>query len=75
MLSEMAQLLLQQKAHAQQISIDEYNGKQNMPSDIFTKLPSEEVGKKVSRHFEGSKTVKLNLMDHGGIDFKTSVFT
>lgn len=47
MLSELAQLLLQQKASAQQWSIDEYTGKQSMPADVFAKLPNEEVSKQV----------------------------
>jgi len=46
-LSELAQLLLQQKASNQQWSIDEYTGKQSMPADIFAKLPNEEVSKQV----------------------------
>jgi hypothetical protein len=48
MLSELAQLLLQRKARAQQWTIDDYAGKQNMPTDIFLKLPNEEVSKQVS---------------------------
>jgi hypothetical protein len=47
MLSELAQLLLQQKAQAQQWSIDQYSGKHNMPSDIFARLPNSEVSKEV----------------------------
>lgn len=47
MLSELAQLLLQQKALAQQWSIDQYSGKHNMPSDIFAKLPNVDVSKEV----------------------------
>ncbi|KAH8090375.1 armadillo-type protein [Filobasidium floriforme] len=49
LLSELAQLLLQQRAQAQQWSIDQYSGKHNMPSDIFARLPNSDVSKEIAR--------------------------
>ncbi|GMK53875.1 hypothetical protein CspeluHIS016_0104610 [Cutaneotrichosporon spelunceum] len=50
MLSELAQMIIRNRAHAAQWNLTMYPGKVRLPNDIFANLPSVDIQQKMARH-------------------------
>ncbi|BEI99615.1 hypothetical protein CcaverHIS631_0406580 [Cutaneotrichosporon cavernicola] len=59
MLSELAQMIIRNRAHAGQWNLTMYPGKVRMPNDIFANLPSVDVQQKMARHTFLSEDVQV----------------
>lgn len=50
MLSELAQIIIRNRAHQQQWNLTMYPGKVRLPNDIFANLPNVSVQQKMAHH-------------------------
>lgn len=74
-MSELAQELIKNRAHAHGWSIETYPGKVKLPSDIFKPLPNVEAAKTVSAELCSFLVLRLHRLTIGGVDCEARIFT
>lgn len=72
MLSELAQMIIRNRAHQAQWNLTMYPGKVRLPNDIFANLPSVDVQSRMARHTFLSEDVQAWAKSFGRRSHVTS---